>query len=194
MKDRLSIGREIQRKTIHLTTSFLPIAYYYLSVSREQILFICVFITIGFLIADLLRMFSKAIEKYFKKIFSKLLREPEIKNQLTGATYLFIGLTLSVILFPRHIAVPAMLFLTLADPFAAIIGKIYDLKKIFNKSLGGFIAFFTMATIVVLLFTNLRVYGILIAFLAAIVEILPLKINDNLTVPIVSGYLFMIIS
>ena len=60
--------------------------------------------------------------------------------------------------------------------------------------LGGFIAFFTMATIVVLLFTNLRVYGILIAFLAAIVEILPLKINDNLTVPIVSGYLFMIIS
>jgi len=193
VKDRLGIGREIQRKTIHLTTSILPIAYFYLSVSREQMLFICVFITIGFLIVDFLRMFSKAIEKYFIKIFSKLLREPELKNQLTGATYLFIGLTLSVILFPKNVAVPAMFFLTLADPFAAIIGKKIELKRIFNKSLGGFFAFFIVAALIVLVFTDFWIYGIVIAFLAAIVEILPLRINDNLTVPIVSGYLFMFI-
>lgn len=193
MTDRLGLGREFQRKAIHFFTSLIPLVYYYLSITREQMLVICVTITIVFIFFDILRLLSKIIEQYFLMVFSKLLRKSEIEKKLTGATYLFIGLSLSILLFPKEIAVPAMLFLTLADPLAAVIGKIYRIKSIFEKSLAGFLAFVMMASAVVLLWTNFGILGMIVAFLAGIIELLPLKVNDNLTVPICSGYLFYLI-
>ena len=193
MQDTLGIKKELERKLIHLSTSIIPIMYFFINADREQIIFLCVFISIGFLAVDLLRFLSGFAEKHFLRIFSKLLRTAEYKTDLTGATYLFIGLSISVILFPREVAIPAMLFLTIADPFAAVAGKTMGLKRIFNKSLGGFIAFFMTASLISLVFTSLGLLGVVIAFLTAIVEIVPIKINDNLSIPIFSGYLIYLL-
>lgn len=193
MSDQLAIGREIQRKLIHLLTSAIPLAYISIIPIKEHIFFICVILAIGFLSVDLLRMFSLDVRRYFLTIFASLLREDEINRRLTGATYLFIGLTLAVILFPKEIAIPVMLFLTLADPCAAIIGKKYPIKKIFDKSLGGFLAFAGCAVIIVFVFMGYGLLHVLIALCAAIVEILPVKIDDNLSIPVISGYLFILI-
>lgn len=193
MPDRLNLSREVQRKSLHILTSIIPLGYYfYRSVTREQIIVLCVFLTIGFLLVDLLRFFSGIVRTWFIRIFSRLLRPPELNRNLTGATYLFMGLSLAVILFQREVAIPAMLFITLADPFAAVAGKTMPLKIIWTKSLGGFIAFFLVATACVLAVTDFGLNGITVAFLAAVVEILPLKLNDNITIPLVSGYLFII--
>ena len=191
MSDRLNIGREIQRKSIHLATTLIPLAYISIIPKKEHIFLICVFMSIGFLIADLMRLYWKTAEKYFLKIFSVLLREEELNNNLTGATYLFIGMTLAVILFPKTIAISVMLFLTISDPSAAIIGKIVPIKKIFNKSIGGFLGFLICAIIIVIIAFGFTLTGLLVALAASIVELMPIKLNDNLTIPIVSGYLFL---
>lgn len=193
MIDRLSVRKEIQRKSIHLATTFIPIAYIYIIPKKEPIFLICVFMAIGFLSADLLRMHCKTAENFFFKIFSSLLREQEFKNQLTGATYLFIGLTLAVFLFRKEIAIPVMLFLTIADPIAAIAGKTIPVKQIFAKSLGGFLGFLICALIIVTLAFGFTYFGLIVAVIAAVVELIPSKINDNLTIPVISGYLLILL-
>ena len=122
-----------------------------------------------------------------------MLREREIKDQLTGATYLFIGMTLAVFLFPKEIAIPVMLLLTIADPVAAIAGKAMPIKKIYGKSVGGFLGFLLCALIIVTIAFGFNYIGWIVALLAAIVELIPLKINDNLTIPVISGYLFILL-
>ena len=191
MSDRLNLGREIQRKSIHLATTLIPLAYVSIIPKKEHVFLICVLLSIGFLTADLLRMYWKTAEKYFLKTFSVLLRENELENNLTGATYLFIGMTLSVFFFPKTIAVVVMLFLTLADPIAAIAGKMLPIMRISSKSIGGFLGFFICALIIVTIAFGFNLSGLIIALATAIVELIPIKINDNLTIPIVSGYLII---
>lgn len=193
MSDRLSIGKEIQRKSIHLATTLIPLAYIYIIPKKEHIFIFCVFMAIGFLSADLLRMYWKTAEKYFLKLFSNLLREEELKNQLTGATYLFIGLILTVFLFRKEIAIPVMLFLTIADPVAAIVGKAMPVKKIFRKSVGGFLGFLLCALIIVNMVFGFTYFGLIVAVVTATIEMIPLKINDNLTIPVISGYLLILL-
>jgi phytol kinase len=191
--DRLDISEEIRRKIIHILTSLIPLAYITIIPSKEHIFTICVIMSIGFLTVDLLRMYLPAVKKPFLQIFEVLLREGEINNHLTGATYLFIGFSIAVFLFPREIAVPVMLYLSIADPCAAVIGKLWPVKKLFGKSLGGFTAFFISAAIITGFFSGYDYESFIIAFCTAAVEMLPLKINDNLTIPVFSGYLFMIL-
>ena len=193
MSDNLDIRNEIQRKSIHLLTTAIPLLYISILPNKEHIFLVCVFTAIGFLSADLLRIYWKTAEKYFLKIFSVLLREREIKDQLTGATYLFIGMTLAVFLFPKEIAIPVMLLLTIADPVAAIAGKAMPIKKIYGKSVGGFLGFLLCALIIVTIAFGFNYIGWIVALLAAIVELIPLKINDNLTIPVISGYLFILL-
>ena len=175
-----------------MATTLIPIAYLCIIPKKEHIFIVCVSMSIGFLIADLLRMYWKTAGKYFFKIFSVLLREDELKNNLTGATYLFIGMTMAVFLFPKTIAVAVMLFLTVADPFAAVFGKMVPIRKIFNKSIGGFLAFLFCAVLIVTVVFGFTYSGLIVALVAALVEMIPIHINDNLTIPVVSGYLLIL--
>lgn len=192
MTDGLNIKREILRKAVHISTSVIPLVYYF-SATREQILYVCVFIAAGFLIADILRINFALVEKYFLIIFSKLLRINELKRGLTGATYLFIGITAAVYLFPKEAAIPAVLFLTAADPAAAIAGKLFGSKKYFGKTIEGTIGFFLIASVVILLLTDYSWMGLGVAFIAAIAEFFPTGINDNLVIPVLSGFLLTIL-
>lgn len=182
----LSLSAEIRRKTIHLVTSVIPLLYFFY-LNREQILVICIILTIGFLTADLLRMVSSLANSYFMRVFSSLLRSSEKEKQLTGATILFAALTLSVLVFPVPIAVTAMLLLTLADPVAAIVGKYWGKKSVFNKTLEGTLGFFMTALFIVLLVNGIKWQALPVAAIAAIVELIPLPVNDNLSVPLISG-------
>ena len=80
------------------------------------------------------------VESLFEKHFNFMLRQGEFDGGLTGATWLLFGSTITLFLFPIHIAVPSLLFLTVGDAFAAIIGKVIPVGKIGNKYLSGTIA------------------------------------------------------
>ena len=188
----LSLGREAQRKIIHISSALIPLAYYW-GAPKSVILSLSAFLAGGFLLADLLRLNFALARKYFLAVFSVLLRADEKKNKLTGATYLFLGMVLSVLLFPPKAAISAMFFATLADPAAALIGKRYGTDLFFDKTIEGALAFYLTAAAVILIFTHYSWLGLGVALLCALIEFLPIPLNDNLTIPLVGGYLLTVL-
>ena len=73
------------------------------------------------------------IQKWFGIFFSPMLRKHELEGNLTGATWAFIGGTISVFLFEKDIAVLALLFMSVGDTVAALIGQRYGKIKIGKK-------------------------------------------------------------
>ena len=192
MQDRLGLKHEMQRKLIHILTSVIPLALYF-GANETHVFYFVLFLFAGFLTADLLRMNFHLAEKHFLFVFSSLLRGDEHKKQLTGATYLFMGMALTLYLFSKEAAIPALLFLTLADPAAAIVGKQFGTDYFFDKSIEGSLAFYLTASAVILGLTDYSWTGLGVALFTAAVEFLPLKINDNVLIPLVSGYLLQVL-
>jgi len=191
--DLLNIREELKRKIIHLGCAVLPLLYYFY-LSREQIVILCSTISILFLIAEILRFKHRKSEVLFQNIFFPLLREKEKNKHITGATYLFISATVTFIIFKKEIAVPAVMILTIADSFAAIVGKMTDSAKLFDKSLAGSVTFFIISIIILLLFVpDLGWLILVIAVIVTIIEVLPLPINDNLLISLSTGFILYLV-
>jgi dolichol kinase len=191
--DLLNIREELKRKIIHLSCAILPLLYYFY-LSREQIIIICSTISVLFLIAEILRFRHRKSEVLFQNIFFSLLREKEKNKHITGATYLFISATVTFIIFKKEIAVPAVLVLTIADSFAAIVGKMTDSARVFDKSLAGSLTFFIISMIILFLFVpDFGWFMPIIAVIITIIEVLPLPINDNLLISLSTGIILQIL-
>ena len=125
----------------------------------------------------------------FEKYFNFMLRQSEFDGGLTGATWLLFGSTITVYLFPIEIAVPALLFLTVGDVFSAIIGKGIPIGKIGDKHLSGTIAGI-VTSCAIALWVNQILSGeiiILSSVASMLVEVAPIPLNDNLTIPLTGG-------
>ena len=66
-----------------------------------------------------------------------MLRKSELDGKTTGATWLLLGSLLTVIFFPIYIAVPSLIYLTVGDSFAALVGKTFPYGRVGNKSIIG---------------------------------------------------------
>ncbi|MGD9899162.1 MAG: diacylglycerol/polyprenol kinase family protein [Calditrichaceae bacterium] len=193
MIQSLDLSAEIKRKLIHISISVLPLMYIFL-LSRNQILLISIVLSVGFLSADLLRIYSNRAGKYFLLIFSGLLRDEEAGKKITGATWLFTGITLTIALFPKEIAVPAILIATLADPVAALTGKSFGSLRIKNKTVEGSIGFFLTAVVILLIYQGANWVAPAMAFILTLVELFPAGLNDNLTLPLMTAILLTLLA
>jgi len=177
---------EITRKIVHLITLAIPIGY--AMISEETVLVIVLLLFLGFLCVDLLRHYHSGMASLFRKyFFGKVLREEE-KPTLMGSTYFLFSTLLTILLFPKSIAIASLLILILSDTCAALVGKGIGNISIFGKTLEGSIAFFFSSLLIVWLYPNLnRFWGSIGALGATLIEILPIKVDDNLTIPLVAG-------
>jgi len=190
--DTLKLKDELLRKLIHMATAVIPLSYFF-GIEKQIIIAVCIILSIGFLIVDILRMNFDLVRKYFLVIFSNLLRGEETRNRLTGATFLFIGMTITFLLFNKQAAIPAVLLLNLADTSAAVIGKAFGKKQIIGKKTWfGSLGFLITGALVILMFTDFYWVGFAVVLLTAAVEIIPQPINDNLLIPVFSGFLLHI--
>ncbi len=125
--------------------------------------------------------------------------KPREKRSPTAATYLALASLVVLFLFGREIAALALLFTALGDPAAGIVGTRYGRlrtrvlgRRLGGKSVEGTLAFFAAATAVALGLWAAGVYGTLWpalagAAVAALVEFLPIPVEDNVTVPLTSA-------
>ena len=186
-------NNELIRKAIHLSSSIIPLSYWFLA-DRHFTLRIVIFLALGFLTADYLRLKSGAIEKVFMRMFGSALRHHEKKN-LTGATYVFTGSVVAIFLFPKEIAVPALLILSISDTLAALIGIPFGKHKFLKKSVEGSTAFFISTLIILsIFFPEVIVINILIAAMVTLAEAYPMNLDDNFLIPIMSGILLSLAS
>jgi len=192
-KGSIDYKSELLRKGIHLLSLSMAIIYYF--ISRELALKVLIPITLFSLILDLARYFYPPYSKIFYKLFGFMLREHEINSNkwtLSGATYVFLGVTIVVILFPKVFVIPGIAILIIGDIFAALIGRKFGRHKFLAKSFEGSLAFFITGSIVILF--SPKISGdfteYLIGFAAAAAGSIMENISygwadDNLTVPFI---------
>lgn len=116
---------------------------------------------------------------------------------LTGETNFMIASFLSILYFPYPVAVSNLLFLTFGDAASAIVGSRYARLKIFpGKSVEGMMGGIIVNAVVALILSfyfSISFEIFLIGVLAgSILEVLPLKVDDNLTVGIIPGIVMTI--
>jgi len=179
----MNYRNEVYRKMIHFGSAVFPISYYY-SLSREQMLWLLGGLSALFLFGELLRMNVEPFKRFFKLIFSAVVRESE-DHTITGATTVFIAGFLTVLIFERPVAIFAMLILSLADATAALIGRKWGNHSLFEKSVEGTMTFLIVALALAFLLPDLpRAGAVAAAGIATVAEVLPSPIDDNLIVPL----------
>ena len=109
-----------------------------------------------------------------------------------GVITFFLGILLATVLFPINIAAAAIAVLAVGDSVSTLIGKLYGKHKLpinRKKSWEGSMAFLLAALFILWWFDPVK--ALYIAPLVTIVEMLP-RIDDNLSIPLVVGILFII--
>jgi dolichol kinase len=179
-------GVEIKRKIVHLATLSIPIGYAMLPEKVVVTLLLPLFL--GFLTVDLLRHYHSGMASLFQKYFLGTVLREEERDTLMGSTYFLFSSTLVILFFPKPIAIVSLLILILSDTAAALVGKGVGRIRIFGKTLEGSLAFFVSSLIIVWVYPGLgRFWGSVAALGATLIELLPIRLDDNLTIPLVAG-------
>jgi len=182
---------ELIRKATHLSSSLIPLLYWYV-LDRDIMLKGTIFLASGFLLAEYLRFHLSSGAKIFFKIFGPALRSHE-QIRLTGASYLFTSSVLTIFLFPRNIAVPALLILAISDTVAALVGIPFGRHRFLVKSLEGSTAFLVATVIILWFFIPGELYLVLItSCVLTITEAFPLQVDDNFLIPLLAGLMLSI--
>lgn len=176
---------ELLRKSIHLLGLILPVIYFFLDKPMMSIL---VGVLTGIAVTiELMKWFSSRFSDFFFQIFTPMLRIHERKGAMTGATYYVISAFLCILFFPKTLAIVCIFFMVLGDLAAALVGRMWGRTKLLgSKSLEGSAACFIVCAVIALVKLH-PIIAIIGALVATIVEMLPVPIDDNLTVPLVSG-------
>jgi len=143
------------------------------------------------LVIEAARLYLPGINRIFIKYFGVLMRDEETGNP-TGTLYYLSGVLISILLFPKEIVLFSMTVLAVGDPIAFIVGSNFGRFRIGRKSLEGSLGFLTASIITGFLLHKLwgNLSGPVIitgALTGTIVELIPLKINDNLTIPVAAS-------
>jgi len=183
------IKSEVARKAIHLSNAIIPLSYHYIFSNKiDMIIVLASFLIFCFFI-EIYRKNSLLLSKIFSNWFEFMMRDKEKKGEITGATWVFVGALFTILLVPDPFNIISLLFLSFGDTFAAIIGIKFPYLKLGKKTLSGSIAgFFACLSIGLVIDIPIAFEIILLgAFMAMFIEILPLPVNDNVSIPIISG-------
>jgi acyl phosphate:glycerol-3-phosphate acyltransferase len=183
--------KHIGRKLYHLAGG-LGLLSLYSFLGRERALWTYTILAGAVLVIDIARLKVPAMNRFFFRYFGSFLRENE-RGRLTGTAPYIIGIGLTLLLYRSDIATAAVCFLAVGDVAASTVGERYGRTKIAgSKTLEGTLAFVAAAAAggFVLGLAGIHLmHGLIIAgaLVAAAVEVLPVPLNDNLTVPLASG-------
>jgi len=178
---------EVRRKFIHLIPLLIPLVSTFDILNKQELLVVAGISTLIAFALDLSRMRRGFISKVFFQLFGTFLR-PSEKSALTGSTYYLLGIFLAILIFPKPIAEASMYILIIGDTMAAFVGIMWGRTKIWGKSLEGSLAFLISSCAILALLGRVGLWvAVTGALVATVVELLPLSINDNLTIPISSG-------
>ncbi|MBZ0254020.1 MAG: hypothetical protein K8I02_11835, partial [Candidatus Methylomirabilis sp.] len=178
-------GIQPYRKLWHMSSVWAPLVYMHYVENRTAALEIAGGVLLFFFMIDLFRLTLPVGNDIAFRYFSAVIGDSERRNFNTS-TYFVLGAFLTVLLYEKHIAVVALMFLSLGDPMGALIGSKYGSIKVFGKSLQGSLAVFLTCFIVgsFLIDPKLAFWG---ALCATMFELLSSKINDNVSIPLFSG-------
>lgn len=187
--DSFSLFREVIRKLFHLSSILIVVGYtFLLNYFSPRI----AMLAMTALLLILLEVEYVRLEHKPKiaEIFRNFLR-PHEKTRLSSAVFLVIACIISFATFDYWIAFIAVSMAVFGDMAAALFGKAFGVVKFYrNKSvIGSLTGFATNMLIGLLALPNLFIIFAPMALMASIVEVFTRKMDDNLTIPLFSGFL-----
>ena len=180
----------VWRRLFHLTAgSTIPVAGIF--APELAMVWAMAALTAGGLGLDLARFRVERLNRVFLHWLAPLLKADE-GSRITGASYMAMAALVVFLVFDRPVAVAALLFLSLGDPAAALVGRRMPGPRILGKSPVGTAAFIAVSWAVVGVMVGGGVvdyhWGLLAGAVAAgLAELAPLPVDDNLTVPIAAS-------
>ncbi|MFX0043307.1 MAG: glycerol-3-phosphate acyltransferase [Candidatus Hodarchaeota archaeon] len=148
-------------------------------------------VSLCFIGLDLSRFLSHQTQELLTVKIKAIFRKGE-EGKFSSMTIFLISTFISLLVFkPIYIAITAIVFLVFGDIFSKIFGLAYGRHKLFDKSIEGTLAYLGTVLICGYFIYNLIDIPLVIliagGIAATITEFLPLGMNDNFTVPIISG-------
>jgi len=181
----ISFYNEFKRKATHLVALVIPIGYFLLP--KLLSLLILTLFALGSIVIDIIRLKRLPLHGFLNRLIGPVLREHE-GSDFTGSSYILTASVLCILLFDKNVAVAAISFIILGDIAAALVGRRYGRIKIKRKSLEGSLACLVMCLLVAIIIPGFPLWiGVVGAFIATIVEGITFPINDNFSVPLISG-------
>lgn len=155
-------------------------------------------------LADIVRVSSISLEDLFHKEFFKGFRVYKRKERgnISSITNFLVGVFLTFLLFKENVAAASLGFLVFGDMMAKIVGINYGKTKILrfknDKTLEGFLGFLSASFSVsyfLWLSKTLPIWLSIVGVLtASMVEVFPISVDSNISVPILSGATMYLLS
>lgn len=191
-KQDLHLTRKIWHAFAGVTGALLYLYY----IPKNIFLLLLAVLTGLYLSVEIIRKLNPRFHKELIQNWKWFLRDSEIEGVNTGLYY-NLSCFIAIAFFPKTIAVLSIFYLALADPLAAFVGTLWGKKSIqiiSGKSLIGSFAAFLVCFLVTIVFlrdsipfNQLLLISLIGGMGGSLSESLPLKIDDNLTIPIISG-------
>lgn len=188
---------ELKRQSIHILLGVIIVLLLYFDIINALIL------ALSFIIVLIVSFLTKKGYKIiiFSYLFKKLERKSEKKKvRAQGFIFFLLGSTLSVLLFPKNIAIASIIILALGDSTSRLIGPYGHIKHPFNnkKFVEGIIFGAIIATIGAMIFVPF-IFAISASFISMFIEglnltIKKIRIDDNLLIPLVAGLVMVLIN
>lgn len=174
------------RKILHILTALVPVSYIFLP--RFPMVVSLFVIGILFLLTDFIRLEVKIVGSFFERYLGNLMWQKE-KYTLTAATHYTVASFLVVYFFDKWIAIAVLLFLAFGDTAAHIIGVRWGKNRLdTEKTIEGSLACFLICLLISLLLPQPSLFVLAVgALVASLVEFFPFGIDDNFTLPLISG-------
>jgi dolichol kinase len=178
------------RHAFHAATG-LVLAFLIFRMGKETGLILIGALFLFTILMEILRLQVAGVNKVLVSLVGPMLKDTEISHP-TGVGYFLGGILLCLLLFGREVTLASIAILSVGDPTAAVIGRRWGRVRIGEKSLEGTIGFFAGAMAAGMVFQGFwpgisMVTFSMGALIGAVVELLPLNIDDNLLLPLAAG-------
>ncbi len=180
----------LERRLFHLcAASLFPTLLLFFP--RWPVLIAALVLLTAHLALDGARLRIPAINAWVCRAFAPLMKERE-RTEPVAATYLIIATCIVIAAFPPIIASLALYFIAIGDPLAALVGQRWGRPRVGRRSFEGSAAFLAGALAIGALVTSADdgvSYAVMTlgAITAALAELAPLPLDDNIKVPLAAA-------
>ncbi len=188
---------QLGRRLVHMGNGTAIATAYALIFTHQQVVHVFGTIACVVYILDRVRIHYPEVVERVPWVNSLFFRAEEQFKEAAMTPYV-IAILLTILTFPKTIALIAIYTLAIADPLSAVVGITWGQRRVVpDKTVEGSLAFFAAAFVIALVVLSVATSATLApragaAFLigaaAAIFEMLPLRIDDNLTIPLFVGF------
>lgn len=184
---------QMARRFFHLACGVVIASLYWFTLTHQQAIHLLGFIASLLYVVEQVRISYPEMANKFLPITRFFMRAEEQLKESAMVPYVF-AVLLTIITFPKPLALIAIYTLAIADPLSAVIGIKFGKRRIVpHKSLEGSLAFFVSTLLISLGIFSVTLgsasvlaitISLLLSLLASGFEMLPIKLDDNLTIPL----------